>query len=300
MRSLLGQRTWFAALILFVVGTYAKGQSPPEGSSTMAEISPTVRAAPGPAPQEASAWLSMVSQTQAEQPHWITPLVTVTPRLEQEIRFDINVQEKYGQATALFGNGKGLELIPLRRVEVIIGIPSYNSQRWPEGRSAFGDEALLVKYRLLSSNEEGANQILTFFFGASLPTGSPPFSQGHAILTPTIAYGKGYKTFDVQSTLGMGFPTGGTARLGRPLAWNTAFQEHAARFVWPELEFNFTSWDGGVNGGKKQLFVTPGLLVGRIPIHNRVGLTMGVGVQVAATKFRAYNHAVIFSFRLPF
>ncbi len=29
-----------------------------------------------------------VSATQAEQPHWITPLVTVTPRLEQEIRTD--------------------------------------------------------------------------------------------------------------------------------------------------------------------------------------------------------------------
>ena len=29
-----------------------------------------------------------VSATQAEQPHWVTPLVTVTPRLEQEIRTD--------------------------------------------------------------------------------------------------------------------------------------------------------------------------------------------------------------------
>src|SRR5690348_15048196 len=29
-----------------------------------------------------------VSATQAEQPHWVTPLVTVTPRLEQEIRSD--------------------------------------------------------------------------------------------------------------------------------------------------------------------------------------------------------------------
>jgi hypothetical protein len=31
-------------------------------------------------------WLSMVTATQAEQPHWSTPVVMVTPRLEQEYR----------------------------------------------------------------------------------------------------------------------------------------------------------------------------------------------------------------------
>jgi hypothetical protein len=35
-----------------------------------------------------SGWLARVSASQAEQPHWITPLATVTPRLEQEIRYD--------------------------------------------------------------------------------------------------------------------------------------------------------------------------------------------------------------------
>ena len=34
-------------------------------------------------------WLSRVSATQAEQPHWTTPVATVTPRLEQEYRFDV-------------------------------------------------------------------------------------------------------------------------------------------------------------------------------------------------------------------
>jgi len=55
-----------------------------------------------------------------------------------------------------------------------------------------------------------------------------------------------------------------------------------------------------VNDGKKQVFVTPGLGVGRIPLHNRLGLTVGVGLQVAATQFHTYNRAVTFSFRLPF
>jgi hypothetical protein len=31
----------------------------------------------------------MVERTQAQQPRWITPLATVTPRLEQEFRFDV-------------------------------------------------------------------------------------------------------------------------------------------------------------------------------------------------------------------
>ena len=33
-------------------------------------------------------WLDMVSASQAAQPRWMTPLVTVTPRLEQEFRWD--------------------------------------------------------------------------------------------------------------------------------------------------------------------------------------------------------------------
>src|SRR5271155_2039047 len=60
-----------------------------------------------------NSWLAMVSRTQAEQPHWITPLVTVTPRLEQEVRYDQYFQSaKNGLAIDNFGGGKGLELIP--------------------------------------------------------------------------------------------------------------------------------------------------------------------------------------------
>ena len=33
-------------------------------------------------------WFPRVTQIQSEQPHWITPLVTVTPRLEEELRYD--------------------------------------------------------------------------------------------------------------------------------------------------------------------------------------------------------------------
>ena len=247
-----------------------------------------------------SAWLSMVSRTQAAQPHWITPLVTVTPRLEQEFRCDFSWQDKSGTTTGLYGGGKGVELIPRDKLEVILGIPSYNVRYSASGKRGFADETLLVKYRLFVSNERGSNQILTFFLGASLPTGSANFSVKHGVITPTIAYGKGYGRFDFRSTLGIGLPTSGTAQLGRPMVWNSAVQEHVTRFLWPELEFNATFRHGGPNDGKEQLFVTPGLLVGRIPLHNRLGLTLGVGFQIAATRFHTYDHAVIISLRLPF
>ena len=38
-------------------------------------------------------WFNMVSETQAEQPHWITPLNTMAPRLEQEFRYDIQMTD---------------------------------------------------------------------------------------------------------------------------------------------------------------------------------------------------------------
>src|SRR5260370_8331711 len=33
-------------------------------------------------------WFNRVDETQAEQPHWATPLATTTPRLEEEFPFD--------------------------------------------------------------------------------------------------------------------------------------------------------------------------------------------------------------------
>ena len=51
-------------------------------------------------------WLAMVSATQAAQPSWMTPLVTVTPRLEQEFRADFYVQNN---GTGSQGNGQHID-----------------------------------------------------------------------------------------------------------------------------------------------------------------------------------------------
>ena len=69
----------------------------------------------------------------ASQPHWMTPITTVTPRLEQEYRYD--QQQQFLQNGAEINNyfaGKGLELIPTETNEVVINVPGFQ-QRLPEG-----------------------------------------------------------------------------------------------------------------------------------------------------------------------
>jgi hypothetical protein len=255
-------------------------------------------------------WFPRVTRIQKEQPHWVTPLVTVTPRLEQEYRYDQFWQaQRHGRSLDNFGGGKGLELIPFENTEIILGVPAWIAHGGKKIHGArkriapsdgWGDETFLLKYRLLSANEENGNYILTAFLGFSAPTGDAANSSGHFIFTPTIAGGKGWGNFDVQSTVGISIPNGGEDRLGMPLAWNTAFQYHVYRYFWPEFEVNYTWWPNGNRTGLNQVFLTPGLVLGRFAIHDRVGLTIGGGFQVAVTHQPQYNHAVILSVRMPF
>lgn len=246
-------------------------------------------------------WLQRVSATQAEQPHWVTPVITVTPRLEQEIRYDFVHQiTPAGDGITNIGGGKGLELVPTHNTELIFNIPPYFVHSNSAVRDGFGDVSFLLKYRILSKNEKNGDYILTAFLAGSIPTGSYGNGSTSAIVTPTIALGKGWHKFDVQTTLGTGLPVNNGAEIGRTLLSNTAFQYHAARFFWPEVEINSTSWFGGVRDGKKQTFITPGAVIGRFPLHNRVGLTLGAGVQIAATTFHQYNHAFVGTIRMPF
>ena len=71
-------------------------------------------------------YFARVARNQAEQPHWVTPVATVTPRLEQEFRYDIFWQgHADGTTTENYGGSKGLELIPANNVEVIVNLPPY-------------------------------------------------------------------------------------------------------------------------------------------------------------------------------
>jgi hypothetical protein len=246
-------------------------------------------------------WLTMVSETQAEQPHWVTPVVTVTPRLEQEIRFDFSHQDLAGGLDLWnLGGGKGLELIPARRVEIIIGVPPYFVRNNPNSPDGWGDESFLMKLRIASANEQHGNYIVTAFLGGTINSGQYKNGAAGSTITPTISAGKGFGRLDVQSTVGIGIPTAAVDDIGHPVAFNAAFQYRMDHHIWPEVEVNSTFYNGGTNDGKKQAFLTPGLVLGRFPIHNRVGFTFGVAEQIAITRFKTYNHNLVFTARLPF
>jgi hypothetical protein len=251
-------------------------------------------------------WFARVTQIQSEQPHWVTPLVTITPRLEEEFRYDQFWQSQaHGVTTDNFGGSKGLELIPFQNTEFLLGVPAWIAHngaiqhkisKKTSTSDGWADETFLIKYRLLSANEDTGNYIVTAFMGFSAPTGDDGNSNRHGIFTPTIAMGKGFGDFDVQTTAGISLPDGGLQRLGMPVAWNTAFQYHVLKYLWPEFEVNYTWWPNGEREGQTQVFLTPGIIVGRIPIHDRVGLTVGAGYQVAVTN----HHSVVLTGRIPF
>jgi hypothetical protein len=255
-------------------------------------------------------WFPRVTRIQNEQPRWVTPLVTVTPRLEEEFRYDQFWQSQaHGIATDNFGGGKGLELIPFQNVEVILGVPAWIAHNGTiqhatkskkPATDGWADETFLIKYRILSANQENGDYIVTAFMGFSAPTGTAGNSNRHGIFTPTIALGKGFGDFDVQTTAGISLPEGGLQRLGMPVAWNTALQYHVFKFFWPEFEVNYTWWPNGEREGQTQVFLTPDLVIGRIPLHDRIGLTAGVGYQIAVTHHPAYHHSFILSGRIPF
>ncbi|MGA2204880.1 MAG: hypothetical protein ABSG40_23330 [Terriglobales bacterium] len=245
-------------------------------------------------------WFSMVSETQAEQPHWITPLATTTPRLEQEFRYDIQWQtHNSGVTTDNYGVSKGLEIIPAKNFEVIVAVPPYVVNN-PDSQNGFGDWQYLVKYRIAAGNEEHGNYILTAFFQMSLPTGQ--YEQGalNPVITPTIAYGKGFKKFDAQGTLGISLPTGNVAAIGRNLTWNNTFQYRIFKKIWPETEVNFTHYYQGEHSGHTLVYLTPGVVLGKFHLWDRLGFTVGGGFEIAATSFHPTNHIPILSVRFPF
>jgi hypothetical protein len=246
-------------------------------------------------------WLERSDKAKDEQPHWMTPVATTTPRLEQEYRYDQlwNVNTK-GITTDSYDGGKGFEFIPMDKVQISFNLPQYLDHNVSTAKNGFGDEAFLVKYRVASADEKHGNYIMTIFFGWSIPTGSYSNGAIHPVFTPTFAYGKGYKNFDAQGTFGVGLPSGDVWKLGQTYSWNNAFQYKVGKYIWPEVEVNSSFISGGPNSGKKQTFITPGLIFGRYKTIGRVKAVFGGGYQVATTHYHTTNHNGIVTVRFPF
>jgi len=255
-------------------------------------------------------WFQRSQAAKDSQPSWMTPLVTVTPRLEQEFRYDQYWEHAGNHANIdQFDSGKGLELIPTLTNEVLINLPPYLDRSNTKPASGWGDwPFLVVKQRLLSANAQDGDYILTAFLGLTAPTGAPAFTGKAWLITPTIAGGKGWGKFDFQTTLGVALPTGYHDVLGDALTWNIAFQYHVLPPLWPQVEVNLTHWYGGERDARTQIFITPGIILGRFPLAGRLNLAVGLGYQVAVSPklvtspalTPTYNHAWIATVRTPF
>ena len=279
-----------------------------------------------------SNWMSMVAQTKEEQPHWITPIATVTPRLEQEVRTDVSRQYmNTGFNYTNYGGGKGLELIPSENTEIVINAPNYQTRDIRNGTainsliskgtypdSGWQDESLLVKYRLLSANEENGNYIVTGFLGASFPTGdeeltsknnATTYSNHKEVYTATIAAGKGWggreSGVSIQSTLGLSDIVGAQVKTGTNIPsvqWNTSLQGHVYLYFWPEIEINATHFEDGLLHGKNQILVTYGVMLGRFKINSHSNFIIGAGYQnaISDSNSNAYNRGWSSSARITF
>jgi hypothetical protein len=252
------------------------------------------------------AWFANSDAAKEAQPHWMTPVVTVTPRLEQEYRYDQSWQNRgnFVDQTS-YGGGKGLELIPTANTELIIGVPAYQTRNRPAAKiDGLADDTLLLKYRFSSANEEHGNYIVTGFMGVSVPTGGQSFTEHTAIYTPTIAAGKGWGTrdagFDIQSTLGISLPGAYLKDQGRLIGWNTALQAHVFEKLWPEIEANYTHYKDGPDDGKNQLALTAGVVAGRFEVTRRIRLILGGGYQKTLSTFHTFNHTWLVTARAAF
>ncbi len=250
-------------------------------------------------------WNDRTTAIQARQPGWGVPVFAPYPMLIQVFRADFTRQITSAETTTWnYGGTKGLNIIPFQNTEFDVYYPPY-IQHNSSAKDGFGDTAFVGKYRILSGNEQHGNYLLSALVIATIPTGSYKNGSTDATINPTLAAGKGWGRFVVQSTLGATLPLGDTTKLGRPVLWNITAQYHAGKLLWPEIESNATYFHGGPNDGKTQEFLTPGVTFGKVKFHpadkhSRLGLAVGTGMQIATSEFHSSNHNLIFTGRLLF
>ena len=259
-----------------------------------------------------SAWAAMAKQARATQPTWSSPLVTTTGLLEQRLRFDLSGQHAgNGADTTVVDGGKGLDLIVSDSNEIQIAAPPYDIRTTPTGNGAFSGFAdwafLRVEQRLASSPESGGNYVVTAWLQVQAPTGIAPLTSNAWTYLPTMAFGKGWGDFDIQATVGGVLPASHVATLGDQIQTNVAFQYHLLNVLWPQIEVNWTYYADGQRGGLNQVFLTPGLVIGRFRLADDLLFTFGAGYQFAVSPdYRpnpltpAYNHAWLFTSRFNF
>jgi hypothetical protein len=163
---------------------------------------------------------------------------------------------------------------------------------------------MLVKYRIVSSNGEHGNFIVTALLGHCFATGSHTNGAKTDSYGPVLLGGIGLnRHFQLESSLGGTLPTGKVATQGRTIAWNLLAQSHATQHVWLELENNATFYHGGAHDGKIQNFITPAAFYVVRPKEWRPThpfLIFDCGMQIATSGYYGYNHNLISEMRILF
>lgn len=249
-------------------------------------------------------WENRVRSTMAQQPPWPVPLFAPTSNLTQLFRYDIVHQiTPAGTDTWNYGFNKGFNLIPWYKTEVDINLPPY-IQHNSSAHDGFGDLGTVLKYRIAAGNQEHGDYSIAASLTTTCPTGSYQNGARHTTLGPTLHAGKGYKNFDVVTSIGATLPTADGDAIGRPVVWNVVGQYRIRKIFWPEIENNATFFRGGPNDGRVQNFVSPGLVVSPLKLSsdpkNRLGFIFGIGDQIATTHFHTYNHGLMLDARFIF
>ena len=256
-------------------------------------------------------WFRRVALAQSQQPNWVAGLVTPPPVLIEQLRYDQYIEHTNNDASVHnFGVNKGVQLIVSGTQELDIVLPSYIERYNKTPGSGFGDwQAFLFKQRLLSANAHNGNYILSANFALTAPTGAARYTNHVYFAAPGIGFGKGWGNFDIQGSFGASLPVSRVHLYGDSLVGNIMAQYDFEKVIWPEVELNWTNWVNGTQrGGKNQLFMTVGAVLGKFKIHDRLGVVLGVGYQFAlAPTYRlnpailpAYQRNWIASLRMPF
>jgi hypothetical protein len=311
-----------AALSVFLIAArpaYADNPIDLTAPQTIADASASPAATTTSPPPEVNGlaayfanWSARVTQAEASQPEWASPLVTTNPILEERYRFDVPIQHVgNGSDTTNVDGSKGLDLIVGPTQEIQLGTPPYIIHSTPTGKgdySGWGDYPVFrFKQRLLSSPQDEDNYVVSAWLQIQAPIGIEKATNHAVTLLPTIGFGKGFGNFSILGNFGAVIPTAYEGKLGTQVTNNIALEYRIFHYFTPELEFNNTYYSNGTRNGRDQLFITPGLIIGRLPLAPGLGWTIAVGYETAITpKYQAspllpaYDHAWLLSTRFAF
>jgi hypothetical protein len=294
-------------------------------TATPAEPAPAVQSAPsatvpapvvneGPIAAWFDRWAEVVAAARASQPEWASPVVTSTALLENRLRLDAAIEHSGNGSDTYFlpYGAKSFDLIVGPAQEIQIGAPLYeirtSGTRHGKALTAFADWPGLRFKQILAASPEGAGDyVLAAWMQLQLPTGVSRLTNNAVTLLPALGYGKGWGPFVIQGTLGGVIPTAHEGALGAQVTNNIALQYRVWDQLWPQIEVNWTWFAGGPNRGKNEVFLTPGMVLGRVNLTERLRFSIGLGYQRAvAPTYRpspllpAYNSAWLATTLLSF